>query len=82
MSHRFRRWSALVMLNVAWLCVLSFYRSTTAAPRADNQPFANEVEQRFEIIRELKQTNLLLKEQNALLRSGKLQVVVTLPASP
>ncbi len=79
MSKCLSRWATLVALNVACLGVLGFYRSTDAAPRSDNQPFANAVEQRMEMIRELKQMNALLREQNALLRSGKLQVVVTLP---
>jgi len=81
MRNSLHRWGLLLAANAAIWCVLSFYGSTEAAPRTDNQPFANSVEQRFEMIRELKQLNTLLREQNALLRSGKLQVVVTLPDS-
>ncbi len=71
---------------VAVLCgVLSLYRATDAAPRAE-APFGNALEQRLRQIEELqairdllKAQNAMLKEQNALLSSGKLQVVVTLP---
>jgi DNA-binding sugar fermentation-stimulating protein len=68
------RWTMLVVANVLFCCVLSFYRSSTAAPAA--APFANAVTQRGEMIKHLKELNSLLKEQNALLRSGKLKVVV------
>lgn len=51
------------------LCVLSFYSSSVAAPQGGQPPFANAVEQRNEMIRELREIKELLKEQNALLRS-------------
>lgn len=66
-------------------CVLSFYRATDAAPRAE-MPFANSVEQRIETINELREIRALMKEQNALvkeqialLRSGEAKVVVVAP---
>ena len=65
------RWIAWLAPCAAILCMLSFYQTRAAPPRKNRQPFANAVEQRFEIIRQLKQTNALLKEQNALLRGGK-----------
>lgn len=75
------RWAALVAANVVCLCVLGFYQMSDAAPRQEKNapPFANAVQQRFDIIAELRETNKLLAEQNALLRSGKLRVVIELP---
>lgn len=70
------RWPLLIAANVLFLCGLSFYRPSSAAPPEAREPFANAVQQRFDIINELKAVNALLKEQNALLRSGKVQVVV------
>lgn len=71
-----QRWLALIISNVVILCVLGFYGTSQAQPNEPNLPFANAVEQRVEIINQLKQLNEQLKEQNALLRSGKLKVVV------
>lgn len=70
-------WSLLVAAPIVSLCVLGFYQTTTAQQpqREDNIPFANAVEQRFEMINQLKEINLQLKELNTLLRSGKLRVV-------
>lgn len=68
------RGTLLVVANVVTLCVLGFFQTTNAQPR-DNQPFANAVEQRQEMIAQLREIAALLKEQNALLKSGKLQVV-------
>jgi len=56
--------------------VLGFYQTSAAAPRQAPRQFANPVEQTFEVINQLKQLNALMKEQNQLLRSGKLRVVV------
>lgn len=39
-----------------------------ASAQPTRQPFSNAVQQRAEMIREQKETNALLKEQNALLR--------------
>lgn len=62
------RWSILVAGNVALWCVLSFYQASNAAPGAGQLPFANSIEQRQQIVRELQEIKALLKEQNALLR--------------
>lgn len=91
-------WAVLIAANVVFLCVLSLYRSTSAASQAAKQPFANAVAQRMEMITQLREARALLKEQNALvkeqntlanqqnellkeqialLRSGKLEVVVS-----
>ena len=64
------RWMWLLFANAAVWGVLGFYRTLGAAPQAGQPPFANPVEQRAEMIRELREIKDLLKEQNALLRSG------------
>jgi ABC-type phosphate transport system ATPase subunit len=73
-------WAALLAANVLCYCVLSFYQTGNAAPGpAGKQPFANSVEQRMEMIRLLTEIKDQLKQQNALLRSGQLKVVVSQP---
>jgi hypothetical protein len=62
------RWSLFVAANVVVWCVLSFYQASSAAPGAGQLPFANSVDQRQQVIRELQEIKALLKEQNALLR--------------
>jgi len=69
-------WTLLIMANVLFYCVLGFYRATDAAPPKAKEPFANAVQQRMEMIVQLKEIRNLLKEQNALLASGKVKVVV------
>lgn len=59
----------LIAANIAVLCMLSFYRTTDAAPPPARQPFANSVTQREQMIRELQEIKALLKEQNALLQT-------------
>jgi hypothetical protein len=73
-------WVVLLGINVALFCELSFQGSSVAAPAEAQAPFANAVEQRMEMIRELREIRALLQEHNALLRSGQLKVVVV-PAS-
>jgi hypothetical protein len=72
------RFGMFLAINVLGLCVLGFYRPTSAAPPEESQPFANSVEQRAEMIAQLKEIAAELKEQNALLRSGNLKVLVSL----
>ena len=69
------RLGLLVSLNALGWCVLSLQQATHAQNQ-DNLPFANAVQQRQEIIAELKVISAELKNQNALLRSGKLKVIV------
>ena len=69
----------LMAANAVFLCVLSFYRTSPAAPPGPPQVFANPVAQRDAIIEQLKETNRLLREQNALLRGGQISVVVVEP---
>ncbi len=73
-------WALLLAANVLGYCVLGFYQAKAAAPRTSSRPpFANSVEQRMEMIRVLGEIKEQLKEQNALLRSGKLKVIVSQP---
>jgi hypothetical protein len=77
MMRRRSAWAALIAANIVCWCVLSFYRASDAAPaKVAQPPFANSVEQRMEMIRLLRDINDQLKQQNALLRSGKLKVVI------
>lgn len=76
------RWTALVAANVLGWCMLSFHQPTSAAPAKEGAPFANSVEQRFEMIAQLREINAQLKEQNALLRSGALRVTLQQPKQP
>ena len=66
----------LIVVNVLFLCMLGFYRTSPAEPPAAKQPFANSVAQRQEIIDQLKEVNRQLRQQNALLQNGRLTVVV------
>jgi hypothetical protein len=69
------RWTILIVLNVLFGCVLCFNQQGYTQPKAAAEPFANATGQRAEMIALLKELNAQLKEQNALLASGKLQVV-------
>jgi len=69
-------WLTLIVANVVCYCVLSFYQSSPAAPPSPKLPFANSVEQRLEMVKELREIKELLREQNELLRGGKIRVVV------
>ncbi len=67
----------LVLFNVAAFGVLGLYRTTIAGSPIGSPPFANTSESRLEMVQELKEIRDLLKEQNALLRSGEVKVIVT-----
>ena len=75
MMRKRNLWPLVLIVNVLCLCVLSFYRPSPAAPKQPT-PFANPVGQRSEIIEQLKELNRLVRQQNALLSSGQLKVVV------
>ncbi len=62
-------WTLLIVINVLAWGVLSFSSRGGAAQAGGEQPFANAVQQRNEMIRELQEIKGLLKEQNALLRA-------------
>ena len=62
------RWT-LVFVGLALCClVLRLYQDSDAAPRSASQPFANAVEQRMEMITQLREIRMLLKEQNTLIK--------------
>lgn len=69
------RWALLLGANVLVWCMLGFYGTIGAAPQGPQMPFANSVEQRADMVKELQEIKALLKEQNTLLR-GRLQVIV------
>lgn len=69
MRRNLLSWTVLVVANVVVWCVLSLYRPTSAAPQGGRQPFSNAVEQRHDIVRELRKIGTLLEEQNRLLRT-------------
>jgi hypothetical protein len=81
------RFGILVCINVIGWCVLSFQQTasnaqTNPGANPDNLPFANSVVQRQEMIANLKEINSELKAAHALLRSGKLKVVVSVERKP
>ena len=81
------RFGLLVCINVLGWCVLSFQQTPSSAQtnpgaNADNLPFANSIVQRQEMIANLKDINAEIKAANALLRSGKLKVVVSVERKP
>ncbi len=76
MSKHSLRWTVLIVANVAVVCVLGLMGSTSAQNVPPQGPFINAVEQQLEIVNQLKALNAQIKEQNTLLRSGALQVIV------
>ena len=60
----------------AIVCVLGFQQTGTAQPKPTHEPFANSVAQQAEMIQLLREINHNLKEQNELLKSGTVHVVV------
>jgi len=73
-------YAAAMLGALAVVYMLGLYQALDVAPaRGANPPFANSVEQRFDSVNLLREIRDLLKEQNDLLRSGSLRVVVTLP---
>ena len=67
----------LVVLTLAPLVyVLGLYGDGAAQSKKTPPPFANSVEQQSEMIQLLREIRQELKQQNALLASGRLTVVV------
>jgi hypothetical protein len=66
----------LVVANVLCYCVLSFYQ-TVVAQSSSRPTLANPVESRSEMNAHLEEIKNLLKEQNLLLKSGQVKVIVT-----
>jgi hypothetical protein len=77
MQNQLQQWAMPGVIVALGVCMLGLYERSHAQPPSANQPFANPVEQQLEIINQLKTLNSLVKEQNALLRSGTVQVIVT-----
>jgi hypothetical protein len=73
------RWVLLIGGIVVCCFVLSFYQTTSAQTSQAVPPFANSIEQRMEITKLLAEIRDQIKEQNALLRSGELRVIVVPP---
>lgn len=67
----------LLVANVLCYCMLSFYQMGAAQNSAPRPTIANPVQQREETIAQLEEIKILLKEQNALLKSGQVKVIVT-----
>ncbi|HEX4131335.1 MAG TPA: hypothetical protein VHZ24_14945 [Pirellulales bacterium] len=70
------RWTVLVTLNIAAICVLGLFQATLAQNPPVYPPFNNAVDMQLEIVTQLKELNRQVREQNNLLRSGQMQVVV------
>jgi len=71
-------WPAALLAGAVGLGVLGLYQPRTASTQESPPPFGNSVEQRNEIVTQLKELNAQMKEQNALLRSGTVKVIVSL----
>ncbi len=67
----------LVMAGVLCFCVLSFHQTSDAQNSSPRPTLANAADERKELISNLEEIKNLLKEQNALLRSGQVKVIVT-----
>ena len=63
-------WIVLATVNLCVLGMLFFHQESSAWQTGQQQPFANAVDQRQEMIRELKAIRGLLEEQNTLLRGN------------
>jgi hypothetical protein len=75
MRHGTRWWPALAG-GIVCYCVLSFYQTVTAQNSTPRPTLANAPESRQEMLAQLVEIKNLLKEQNALLKSGQAKVIV------
>jgi len=79
MSQRTNWWPvAITLVLCICCCVLSFYQ-TGNAQSGTRPTLANAPEDRKEMIANLVEIKNLLREQNALLRSGEVKVVIVEP---
>ena len=78
-SRRKFSFSVLIVVNLVCWCVLGFYQNPSWAQQRRDPPFANSVDQRNEMVEQLKKLNAQLELQNTFLRSGQLKVVVVEP---
>lgn len=67
---KYRGWIAAIVVNVGIWTLLAATGATHADPPKTQEPFANAVEQRNEMIGQLKEINSQLKDQNAMLRAA------------
>ena len=67
----------LVIANVLCYCVLSFYQTSVAQNSAPRPTLADPTVERKQMEVQLEEIKALLKEQNSLLRSGQVKVIVT-----
>ena len=79
---RFAPWATLLLLNAFAFGMLCLYQTSHAGSPGGSPPFANTSETRLEMVEQLKEIRDLLKEQNALLKSGRLTVIVAPPSQP
>ncbi len=63
------RWTLLVTANAVLLGVLGFFSVTSAQQAQPQLPFSNSVEQRGDMLKELREIKELIKEQNSILRT-------------
>jgi hypothetical protein len=82
MKRNILRSLVLVACGAALVGVLELLGGAQAAPPSGQQPFRNAVEQRDEIVQELREIKLLLKEQNALLRTFTAKAPFDAPLKP
>ncbi len=73
--NRRKHWWLAILAVVVCYCVLSFYR-IGAAQSGSVPTLANAPKDRQAMIANLEEIKNLLKEQNDLLRSGKVKVVI------
>lgn len=66
----------LLVANLLCCCVLSFHQ-TSEAQTGSRPTLSDPAEERKSMISTLEEIRNLLKEQNALLRSGQVRVIVT-----
>lgn len=71
-----KRWWPALAGGIVFYCVLSFYQTVTAQNSTPRPSLANAPEDRQAMISNLEEIKNLLKEQNALLKSGQLKVIV------
>jgi hypothetical protein len=73
--RRYTRWLPAMLVALVFGCVLGFYQAGSA--QTGTRPtLANAPEDRKAMIENLEEIRNLLKEQNALLRSGQVKVIV------
>jgi hypothetical protein len=80
MKRNILRGLVLAACGAVMLGMLELLGGAAAAPQGGQQPFRNAVEQRDEMIQELREIKLLLKEQNALLRTLTVKAPPDAPA--